>query len=172
MRKNDLADTAHHEAAHAVAGFALGVKMKYVTIIPKDDSLGHLRREAVRWGQEGLFDDSPRGIARAECHIVTFLAGPLASRRFSPGSRWRIGGSSDFDSAELLLDRIGGHDAKHRDLYGKLLWRRSECLVEQRWKEVQHLAAVLLKHETLDANRVRDEIGRSHGLEPYKIGSK
>ena len=172
MKKDRLADTAHHEAAHAVAALYLRVKIKHVTIIPKADSLGHLRSAVVRWTTDGMFDDSVRGIDRAERHIVVFYAGPFASRKYSPRSRWRAGGSSDFESAALLFSHICGADGKYQLLYSKLLWRRAELMVELHWKEVQHLAAALLKSKTLDANEVRDEIALSHGLKPFRLSSK
>jgi hypothetical protein len=169
VRKHDLADTAHHEAAHAVAAFYLRVKIKHVTIEPNADSLGHLRTSVMRLGSGGLFDDSLRGVDRAERLIVVFYAGPLASRKFSPRSHWRAGGEVDFDTASLLFTHISSSDEKCRSLYWRLLWRRAEVLVETHWKEVRHLALALLKHKTLDSERVGDEIRRSRGVKLISI---
>jgi ATP-dependent Zn protease len=167
VKTKALADTAHHEAAHAVAAWRQQVTLKYATIVPGKDSLGHIRTQGVKWtgnGELGYeFDSSRRGIDRAERHIVTYYAGPLASKRFSPRSRWRIGGSGDFASAAQLLSRIGGADEKHTYLYSQLLWRRAECLVEVNWKNIERVAAALLEHQTLNRKQVIEAImgGRS-----------
>ena len=170
--KDRLANIAHHEAAHAVAAYHLHIKIKHVSIVTTADWLGIVRTSAARLASRlGEFDDSVRGIDRAERHIVVFYAGAIASRKYSPGSHWRATGSSDFDVAAMLFGHICGADAKYQLLYSKLLWRRAELVVDLHWREVQYLAAALLKHKSLDADQVRDEIGLSHGLKPFRLSS-
>jgi hypothetical protein len=148
------ANHAHHEAGHAVASFYLGIKFKYVTIVEDKETFGHVRNSNVRWAPQGLFDDSVKGIDRAERYIISLFAGPLASRKFHPGGRWRVGGAGDFRSINELLFRIAGEDPECQRLYYKLLRRRAELLVEHRWKEIEyfrHLAPLVAAHavETL-----------------------
>jgi hypothetical protein len=154
-----LKGTAIHEAGHAVAAYYLRVRIKYVTIVPKGDA-------HVEFGRHGMFDDSLRGIDRAERHIMVRFAGQIAERKHAPRSKWRRGGWIDRAAALELFSRIDHPDQKVRDLHMKLLWRKTECLVEFRWKGIQVVADALLKHKRLDAAQVAAVIDKVHGLKP------
>jgi ATP-dependent Zn protease len=171
-RPDPLRGTAIHEAGHAVASFYLHVKIKQVTIIPAERSLGHMRHAPIRFARQGEpyeFDDSEKGIARTERRIILLWAGPLAERRFAPRSRWRVGAGSDFDVMVELFGQIQGEDDEAAKLYGRLLRRRAEILVELRWKDIVAVADALLEHKTLDAEGVRAAIHRAHGVEPLSF---
>jgi hypothetical protein len=170
IRSGPLRVTAIHEAGHAVASFYLHVKIKAVTIIPAKDSLGKLTHPPIRFARDGEFDDSVRGIDRAERHVMVYWAGPLAQRRFAPRSRWRIAASSDFAGMSELFSRIQGADDRAAILYGKLLHRRAQLLVDLRWKDIEAVADALLEHKTLDAEGVRAAIDRTHGFKPLAFG--
>jgi hypothetical protein len=171
MKSRQLIDTAHHEAGHAVAAYYQHVNIRYVTINPEKDSLGHVRNTRVQFGRDGVFDDSLRGIDRAERRIVVLYAGPIASRKLSPRSRWRVGGSSDFDIARDLFTHIDSPDQKYRNLYAALLWRRAELIVETRWKDIRAVAAALLKQRMLDRKAVSNVIDSANGLKPMSFSS-
>ncbi len=85
-------NTAIHETGHAVASYFLHHRIRRVTIIPKGDSIGFISHERLKYAQDGIFDDSPRGVDRAEKYIVICFAGPFASRKFAPRSTWAVGG--------------------------------------------------------------------------------
>src|ERR1019366_5017556 len=126
-----------------------------------------LVHQPIRWTRQGVFDDSPHGIARAERHIVVCFAGPLASRKFQPRSRWRRTGTQDFETAlELFYRIVVGPDQEYMERYHGLLWRRAELLIDYHWEEIQAVAADLLKHGTLDEAAVRAAIYRTHGITP------
>jgi hypothetical protein len=158
-RTERLKGTAIHEAGHAVAAYDLRVRIKYVTIAPDGDA-------HVEFGRHGMFDASLRGTDRAERHIMVRFAGQIAERKHAPRSKWRRGGWVDRAAALELLSCIDHPDQKVRDLHMKLLWRKAECLVEFRWKEIQAVADALLKHKRLDATHVAAVIDKVHGLKP------
>jgi hypothetical protein len=169
MNTNQLANTAHHEAAHVIVANRLQVKIEEATIVPGRDSLGHIRTNASRLVTKGVFKENVANINRTERDIVVCYAGPIASRKHSPRSRWRAGGVNDFKSASLLMSFIGGSDDRYYDLYRKLLWRRAECLVEGNWKAIQHLATVLLERKSLSPREIDAEILNSYGIESLDL---
>ena len=154
-----LEGTAIHEAGHAVAAYYLRVRIKYVTIVPNGDA-------HVEFGRHGVFDHSLRGTDRAERHIMVRFAGQIAERRRAPHSKWRRGGWIDRAAALELFSRIDHPDLKVRDLHLKLLWRKTECLVELRWQDIQVVADALLKHKRLDATQVAAVIDKAQGQKP------
>jgi hypothetical protein len=85
-------NAAIHEAGHAAASYFLRHKIRYVTIIPKSGSLGYTSRAPMKFVHRGVFDDSPRGVDRAEKYIVICFSGPFASRKLAPRSMWAVGG--------------------------------------------------------------------------------
>jgi len=170
-RPDPLRVTAIHEAGHAVASYFLHVKIKAVTIIPAEDALGEVTHPPIRFASSpGVFDDSVRGIDRAERHIIVLWAGQLAQRKHAPRSRWRVSGSADREAAMKLFWHITSADEKARNLQSALLWRRAELLVEQHWKSILAVADALLEHKTLDADGVRAAVDRAHGLKPLALG--
>jgi hypothetical protein len=164
--------TAIHEAGHAVAAFYLRHRVRKVTIVPTGDALGHVRHNPIMFAKQGVFDDSLRGIARAETRIIILYAGPIAHRRFRPKSPWKLGGTSDFDLASKLMSHLEGPDYKCNRLYDRLLWRRAELLVDLRWRDINAVAKALLRHRTLNAREVNAAIDRAHGFKPVSVRHK
>lgn len=155
--------TAIHEAGHAVVAFFLRVRIKYVTIMPdkKRGTLGHVRQHPVRFARQGVFDDSLRGVDRAERYILVLFAGQIAQRKHAPRSRWRDGGSTDREKAMELFWRICSNDERARKLYLRLLWRKAECYVDAHWSAIQAVARELIARTTLTAEQSADVILRS-----------
>jgi|SRR5579883_2758856 len=162
-------NTAIHEAGHAVASFYLQQRIRRATIVPDSDSLGHVKHTPLQFGSNGVFDDSLRGVARAEARILICYAGPLAERKFQPRSRWRLHGGADFENAGELMARLQGTDAEYNRLYAALLWRRAELIVDLRWKDINAVADALLAHRTLDLDGVRAAIDSAYGLKPLAL---
>lgn len=161
---NELHRTAVHEADHAVVAHLLHVKIRYVTIVPEEDSLGHVKPHVVHFGRHGVFDDRLKGSDRAERHIMVYFAGQLAQRKFAPRSRWRLGGEHDQKEAMDLFWHISHPDQKARNLQLALLWRKTECCVEGGWKEINAVAKALLARRTLTLDDVADVIDEAHGI--------
>jgi hypothetical protein len=84
------ADTALHEAGHAVIAARLGVGFRYVTIRETKTSDGHVAQVALP-GRE------PKSAGHLDHYFVTMLAGPEAARRANAaGRRDRRGASDDY----------------------------------------------------------------------------
>lgn len=58
---------AHHEAGHAVAAYILWRSIEYVTIIPNEESYGHVRRRVELFSRRKLIEE-----------IIISLSGPAA----------------------------------------------------------------------------------------------
>jgi len=151
-------NVAVHEAAHAVASYYLLTPLKYATIVRKGRIVGHTRQRVVRFDRAGVFDKSPRGRDRAERHILVALAGMLAQGRLAPDPRWLRGSNGDAELAMKLFWHISDRDAEARDLYLSLLYRRTELLVENHWKDILAVARTLVQRKTLSAAEIADVI--------------
>lgn len=154
-----------------MASVRLSVPIRYVTIKPVESkSWGHVLPGKIHFAKEGVFDDSLRGMDRAERYIIVCYAGPLCSRKLQPKCRWRLMGGSDFDQAAEIFMRICGEDAKAQLLYDKLLWRRAELLVQHQWKNITAVANALLERQKLDRDEIKQVILDAHGIKPFKLG--
>jgi hypothetical protein len=158
---NPERNIAIHEAGHAVAAFFQHQRIVRATIIPTTEWLGHVLHSPLKFADRGMFDESLRGIDRAEKRIVVLFAGPIAARKFEQRSHWRMVGRSDFDSAAKMFSYLESDDDEYNRLYGKLLWRRAELLVQLRWPEINAVADELVRHRTLDLDGVRAAIERA-----------
>ncbi len=150
---------ALHEAGHAVASCCLQCPILGVTIIPQAGSLGHVKHAPINWlNEQGAFHDTPDNRRSVESRIVISYSGPLASRKFQPRSYWRKGGRSDFITAKMLMDPLQCSDKRYNSLYERLLWRRAELLVDERWHEINAVADALLSHGMLDLKELEETI--------------
>ncbi len=53
MRRKPAEATAHHEGGHAVVAWRLAIPFRYATIVPEEESLGHvLFNRLPRWCDE------------------------------------------------------------------------------------------------------------------------
>jgi len=69
----------------------------------------------------------------------------------------------------VLMSHLQGDDHKLNTLYAKLLWRRAELLVNLRRRDINAVAADLLRHRRLDARGIRAAIDRAYGFKPVAI---
>lgn len=158
-RKNDLEATAFHEAGHAVAGYLLRRRFKYVTIEPEETTLGHVRYYKWRRDQNPEFSWTPALRLRCEEAILTALAGPQAEKIKT--GRWnRVGAQSDYGNAtDFALTVCGGSEAS-ATAYMKWLEIRCREILEnpRNWRGVTTLADELLKRPRLDNQEARSVI--------------
>ena len=82
---------------------------------------------------------------------MILLAGPMAQRRYAPRS-WH--GEGDYRLYGDIMLKLGG-GGKALDLYCQLLICWTENLVDQRWEQIEKVAAALLEQETLAEQKVR-----------------
>jgi hypothetical protein len=100
--------------------------MLYVTIVPDDDSGGHVKYEnpprSILRAARDRDCENPRFIQWIECELITTLTGGFAQAKFDPNSDWRGGmgeigglacwGGSDVQTAIRLVDFMHGHPPK------------------------------------------------------------
>jgi ATP-dependent Zn protease len=155
--------TAYHEAGHAVANIVLGFEVTHCTIVPKDDTVGHVehphpiwkyglsvRRERTAWGRRAIVT-CYAGLA-AEHH---FCGTPFS---FDDGVRHRAW-ADHAEASELLCKFVhvrGGAvvdvDAFHAAL--QPFQHEALQLVRQQRTAIERLAQRLLSQPTLTEDEV------------------
>jgi ATP-dependent Zn protease len=109
--KEELKETAYHEAGHAVANFAMGKRFKKVSIIPipEQDSLGGV--SGCGWESKlnpELNDTEQLRIRRmVEREIITSFAGVVAEAKLT-GRYNHIGASQDYHDAVFYASYVTG----------------------------------------------------------------
>ena len=124
------ADTAFHEAAHAVIAHRLGFLLGRVTIRPDESRLGY----SV---SEGAWADGSRDRDQA----LVYLAGLAGGRLMRPDSSIENGGAADdYENARELIGEAALPDAENE----------AARLVELNKDSIFDLATALLRDGTLD----------------------
>jgi cell division protease FtsH len=156
--------TAIHEAGHAVASIVLGRAFDFVTIVPNDDTDGHIAHPPR---PEGWHND-PQSV-RDE--IVILIASAAAQRLILPRSHWRadygvrldavydkkklLDGSDHSGVLLLLREIICGRDPEAQWACYADCSRRAYSLVETHRDKIEAVAAALLEKLTLSYDDVR-----------------
>jgi hypothetical protein len=153
--QGDPTATAYHEAGHAVAHYALGRTIRRVTIVPDDDTLGHLRGRVLHDSEKlrsGLFEfDTLKELKAAEDEIVCALCGPIAEARFT-GKENEVGASGDYETvAKIVLALHATGDVA--DAHLAYLEAQAREIVEVLWYLVEALAAKLVTGERSRSRR-------------------
>jgi ATP-dependent Zn protease len=153
-----LQATAYHEAGHAVACRANGVRIKKATIIfnEEDGSAGAVHHEFMFRGMQPNIKVTPRFREALEAHIMIKLAGAIAQRKFAPRSVRKYHAASDYRSAgHLALLYICENDAKICSAYLQWLQLRTQHWVDVNWRKISRVADALLTHKTLSGQEVK-----------------
>jgi hypothetical protein len=150
--------TAYHEASHVVAALHLGFKVGSASILPDEDSRGHVRRWRFLRDPNTLLLQKTRDRQelKLQHNLVVALAGTEGQRLFSPRSVRKVHGSWDHDNAVRLLFDFGW-DNRAIDLFLPFARYQAVNLLEGHWWMVQAVAAALMEKETLS----RVEIGKA-----------
>jgi hypothetical protein len=175
--------TAYHEAGHAVVKVLLDMPFDYATIIPTDDSRGHVmatRPKAILEAQANCNGDplsDPVLAQWMEHEIIETMAGPIAQHRYAPRSRLNdtIGvvelttapaalnpkpnrrlalPATDLQTIMRHIDDMHGGGVVAEHYY-VYLDARTRRLVAAHWQEIERVAQALLKDKTLSADQVR-----------------
>jgi hypothetical protein len=153
--------TAIHEAGHAIVGLALGLQPRRVSIVPDEDSLGHVenfgfarvvdykldpeghpRRVYRPWSPE--YDD-PRRLDR---RIIVCMAG-VTAERLVVGRRYNwVGAAADMRTATGWLLYFQESD-RTTDRHSAYLWSLTGDLVEHSREDIEALADALLVKRTM-----------------------
>jgi ATP-dependent Zn protease len=170
--EDDLRITAFHEAGHAVLSFLLlpDIKIEQVTIAPRLQTLGFISYTP---------EDFPGNISRDEIfnNICVLVAGRVASIKKFGRQGLNTGAANDLEQATHqayaavaslgMDDKIGyvHTDTLSQNVSKQIFltqveeqvqqWLkeatdRATQLVEQHWKRIEKLAAILIQHEIVD----------------------
>ncbi len=136
--------TAYREAGHAVAAIELRRVIRYVTIVPEVDALGHILKTLPPKTLRPDIECDRRAVAWMEREILIGLAGPAAEERFA-GRRNHIGVSSDYRNAIDLAARMHGNN-KVLEKWLDYMAERARAFIGNpiQWVRVEDLAAALL----------------------------
>ena len=153
-----LERTAYHEAGHAVAENHYAGKIKTVSIIPKDDTLGRMRAKNPFAGKPlDTVRITPHLEKKIRDQIVVSLAGGVAEFLFA-GRKCHVGASGDYHNAVDLAERLHGFNTAVTEKYLDYLYAVAKNLMESRWKAVQALATALMEENEIDGARALDII--------------
>jgi hypothetical protein len=163
-QRRRLEATAYHEAGHAVMALELRRRFKHVTVVPKDDSLGHvLKTDAPDWFRPDCpgFGDELKTERWIERELLIGPAGVAAEGRFL-GRRNQRGASSDYRTAINL----GSYIYCDPTLLGKYLEfmiERVRVLVAQpaNWIRIEALARELIEWGHLSYRQAREVCRRA-----------
>jgi hypothetical protein len=156
---------AYHEAGHAVAAYALGVKVLSVSIDDREDSAGRLTHSARIGGDPSTSPTTDKMKCNAERQVIVILAGLESQRRHRPSSVPSYRKSAAYNIAAdehvavgLLHHFVG--DTKEIELWLPLLQYRARVLIENPawWFVIEGLARVLITKRTLSGKEMVAEI--------------
>lgn len=150
-RASERAGTAYHEAGHAVVAIALGRSFRKVTIVPDEDSLGHVLHRPFPKGFRPDIDVDLRSERRIRQSVLCSLAGMAAERR---GCGRATGYSEDLSRADDMMSYLSARPSVEQ-LWYRLLQAQTEATLEQWWPGVEALCAALLARRTIPGPRAR-----------------
>jgi hypothetical protein len=159
MRK-EIERTAYHEAGHAVASCHLHVAFSYITIIPEEDHLGHVKHPKLN-NFDPECDNSLRAVDRVERMILVLFAGQVAEWRFANRHNWR-GSGEDWQHAVNLVSYLAGNNEVLQK-YVDYLWARAKNLFDLPWlwTAVEAVAKELLIRKKMGSRLTRKIIKKA-----------
>ncbi len=163
---------AYHEAAHAVATWALWRPFEYVTVIPQADSNGHLRFLPMPDINEQVFegDHDVLLMDRAVITLAGYIADSVYADRVWPtlDDMWGRITPDDHHAVDLAYHHssaVADCSNPERIEYEvapplQRMYERAEELVIDSWGAIEAVAQALLVEKTLTALQVA---GIAHG---------
>jgi hypothetical protein len=154
---------AWHEAGHVVAALEQNIRVRRVTIVPNETSLGHTSVRYPRWWRHTPNEEiTPHREGVIVRFAVMKLAGHVAECRVSRRHNWR-GARTDMAQAggvHDLIEQLGGWDDGTHGAAFTYLWRRTEMLLARPevWCQVEAVAAALLARGTLRTDDIQQVI--------------
>ena len=152
---------AYHEAGHAVAAYLLRRSFTRVSIVPDDDTLGHVKYRGYAAGFRPDLEITLRVRERLEAAVMTSLAGVEAQRVYEPTAAPEdCGGESDYRAAIDLASYVSPDP---EELGAYLEWLRLRVAgifkLPVHWAATRAVAEALLVRQILSAPATRKLIG-------------
>jgi len=159
QRVSALEATAFHEAGHAFLAVERRLPLRYVTIEPNEDSLGHIRGKAWPESFRPDINADRQTTKRLEDQVLMVMAGGVAEY-LRTGRRNNVGASGDFHQAvdiagylhpdeTVLSAYLKFVDAYLVSMLSPVEWKN------YRWSMVERIAEALLTSTTLTPSEVR-----------------
>ncbi|WP_052315628.1 hypothetical protein [Singulisphaera acidiphila] len=151
-----LETTAYHEAGHAVAATMLKRAICELSIVPTEDSLGHILKTKPPDGFRPDINGDNRTLAWIEREVLIGLAGPAAEAKHV-GRYDHRGARGDYKMAANL--------ASHHHGFGKVLEKYLDYMVARaedfvaaphHWVQIEDLAAAILVHKVMKPKAIRE----------------
>jgi ATP-dependent Zn protease len=151
---------AYHEAGHAVAAHAMGLKLHPVTIRSRGGSAGpSIPMDPLR-GIRLEFGSPKRTQLQIEAAIIVLLAGSIAQRRHEVQS-WSLADREPDRAAGFALALRVSPDPETAAAHLRWLELRAIRLVEERWAAVERVANALLDKRTLTVKEISGLVSAS-----------
>ena len=153
-----LIETAIHEAGHVIMSLNFKKEFEYVTIIPKEDSLGHVKYVYDASYILKLLDGTTEEILelhevdkKVREEIIIKLSGYTSELKFGVDNK--IGAEEDFSSCfDLALSHSGDGDSASILLDECL--EQSKKHVDEYWRAIQTIAEKLIEHKKIGQKQV------------------
>lgn len=155
-----LQSVAHHEAGHAVVNWKEGVPVTSVSIIPKEDSVGHIISRHILHEINVEWDDSPQTRSLVESRIRICLAGPIAQKMFNPHGFRKHHAEHDWKEATNLVLYLGG-DEETTNACIQQLKNQTHDIIDRHWDRVEAIAEALIEQKKLSGAQVKEIIERT-----------
>ncbi|MFA6126148.1 MAG: hypothetical protein WC699_02490 [Bacteroidales bacterium] len=163
IRLSAIERTAYHEAGHVVADYIVGFEIEYATIIPDEDSNGHVQsKEFANYYYEGFRLYHINDYQLAFNSIIVNLAGYLSERKATGKGKLLVdlgdyGSSLDLFKAFKISNNL--RDAMMGTAEGYLCDIFNQ---ERPWELVKLIAASLLERKTLTGQEITEIIENSN----------
>lgn len=161
LNKDQLYQTALHEAGHAIAAVVVGKRFKDVNIRAKDDHLGRIRywvtREALFNQVQGIgnsFLNEKTIDKKVKSAIVISYAGYVSELK--GGFDNTEGAAADF---EFIADIGLSHAGLNVDAFLEQCLEDTKQLVDSNWAYILKLSQLLLKKKSATGKDVRKLVG-------------
>lgn len=153
---------AHHEAGHAVCGYALGFGCNRIVMCETYLEEG-IRASCAYFGAETpkrrVYADLKRGLYSTQLanYATTCAAGPAAERRFSieNGLALRtLGGAiNDHEAIEAVGKRLSCVSDRSSNAFRRMIWHKAQKLIANpaTWGAIRELATNLIELMPLKA---------------------
>lgn len=163
-------ETAYHEAGHVVAHHVLGLPFEYVTIVPDQDSEGHI-----------IEDDYDPGILGASMEENDYQYSEMVTLGASVGAEKHLRrGTLTLEEIEAAIARedpdrdalhcyarsiAGDGDPNRQKKLQVYALEDARRLVTHYWADVETVANALLRSKTLSSEEVRALLTTPEGIE-------